>query len=383
MSAPSFIARKLRFKGRLPLICIALSFFIIVLAVAISAGFRREIRAGVSSLSGDIQIIPKQRFLSDEEQPIPLHPAYEEPILALDEVKALIPVISRVGIIKTADAIQGVLFKGVPGGADSTGCARIPRKLSQLLQIQEGAQFTVYFLGEKTKARRLKVEQVYEGILDTEDKLVVYLPLADMQRVAGWTGEQVGAFEILLKHPERAAEMKEEIGSLLFLHTTEDDTPVYCLSVTERYPQIFDWLHLIDSNVVFILILMIIVAGFNMISGLLILLFESISTIGALKAFGMADRGLRRVYLRLSAGIVCKGLLWGNALAIVFCLVQDRFHLLKLDPASYFVSHVPAQIDWSLLIGFDTIAFTAILFILQIPLLFISRIDPASTMRME
>ncbi|MBP5539005.1 MAG: ABC transporter permease [Bacteroidales bacterium] len=383
MSAPSFIARKLRFKGRLPLICIALSFFIIVLAVAISAGFRREIRAGVSSLSGDIQIIPQQRFLSDEEQPIPLHPAYEEPILALDEVKALIPVISRVGIIKTADAIQGVLFKGVPGGADSTGCARIPRKLSQLLQIQEGAQFTVYFLGEKTKARRLKVEQVYEGILDTEDKLVVYLPLADMQRVAGWTGEQVGAFEILLKHPERAAEMKEEIGSLLFLHTTEDDTPVYCLSVTERYPQIFDWLHLIDSNVVFILILMIIVAGFNMISGLLILLFESISTIGALKAFGMADRGLRRVYLRLSAGIVCKGLLWGNALAIVFCLVQDRFHLLKLDPASYFVSHVPAQIDWSLLIGFDTIAFTAILFILQIPLLFISRIDPASTMRME
>lgn len=383
MSAPTFIARKLRFKGRLPLVCIALSFFIIVLAVSISAGFRREIRAGVSSISGDIQIIPQQYSLSDEERPIPLHPAYEEPILALDEVSAFIPVISRVGIIKTADAIQGVLFKGVPGGADSTGCARIPRKLSQLLQIEEGDKFTVYFLGEKTKARRLKVEQVYEGILDTEDKLVVYLPLEDMQRVAGWTSDQTGAFEIRLKHPGRAAEMKEDIGGLVFRHTTEEDTPVYCQSVTERYPQIFDWLNLIDSNVVFILILMIIVAGFNMISGLLILLFESISTIGTLKAFGMTDRQLRRVYLRLSTGIVCKGLLWGNALAIVFCLVQDRFHLLKLDPASYFVSYIPAQIDWPLLIGFDTLAFAAILLILQIPLLFISRVDPASTMRME
>lgn len=383
MSAPSFIARKLRFKGRMPLICIALSFFIIVLAVAISAGFRREIRAGVSSISGDIRIIPQQYTLSDEEQPIPLHPTYEEPIRALDEVKAFVPVISRVGIIKTAEAIQGVLFKGMPGGADSTGCARIPRKLSQLLQIAEGDRFTVYFLGEKTKARRLKVEQVYEGILDTEDKLVVYLPLEDMQRVSGWTADQAGSFEILLKHPERAPEMKEEIGSLLFLYTTEDDTPVYCQSVTERYPQIFDWLNLIDSNVVFILILMIIVAGFNMISGLLILLFESISTIGALKAFGMTDRQLRRVYLRLSSGIVLKGLVWGNALALLFCLIQDRFHLLKLDSASYFVSYIPAQIDWSLLLSFDIIAYSAIILILQIPLLFISRIDPASTMRME
>ena len=383
MSAPTFIAGKLRFKGRLPLVCIALSFFVIVLAVSISAGFRREIRAGVSSLSGDIQIIPQQRFLSDEDQPIPLRPAYEEPIRALDEVKAFVPVISRVGIIKTPDAIQGVQFKGVPGGTDSTGCARIPRKLSQLLQIGQGDKFTVYFLGEKTKVRRLKVEQVYEGILDTEDKLVVFLPLEDMQRVAGWTDEQTGAFEILLKHPDRAPEMKEEIGALVFGYTTEEDTPVYCQSVTERYPQIFDWLTLIDSNVVFILILMIIVAGFNMISGLLILLFESISTIGALKAFGMTDRQLRGVYLRLSAGLVCKGLLWGNALAILCCLIQDRFHLLRLDPASYFVSYVPAQVDWPLLLGFDAIAFAAIILILQIPLLFISRVDPASTMRME
>jgi len=383
MSAPTFIAGKLRFKGRMPLVCIALSFFIIVLAVSISAGFRREIRAGVSTISGDVQILPQQYSLSDEERPIPVHPAYEEAVRSLDEVKAFTPVISRVGIIKTPDAIQGVLFKGVPGGADSTGCARIPRKLSQLLKIGEGDRFTVYFLGEKTKARRLKVEQVYEGILDTEDKLVVFLPLEDMQRIAGWTANQVGAFEILLKHPDRASEMKEEIGTLLFLHTTEEDTPVYCQSVTERYPQIFDWLNLIDSNVVFILILMIIVAGFNMISGLLILLFESISTIGALKAFGMTDRQLRRVYLRLSAGIVCKGLLWGNALALLFCLIQDRFHLLKLDPASYFVSYIPAQVDWPLLLGFDAVAFAAIILILQIPLLFISRVDPASTMRME
>ena len=173
MSVSSFIARKLHFKGRLPLLCIAISFFVIVLAAAISSGFRREIQAGISGISGDIQIVPRQNSLSDEQQPVPLHPAYEQPILELEEVKAFIPTLSRVGIIKTKDAIQGVLFKGVPGGADSTGRVRIPRKLSTLLQLEEGDRFTVYFLGEKTKARRLEVEQINEGIIDTEDKLVV------------------------------------------------------------------------------------------------------------------------------------------------------------------------------------------------------------------
>lgn len=383
MSVSSFIARKLHFKGRLPLLCIAISFFVIVLAAAISSGFRREIQAGISGISGDIQIVPRQNSLSDEQQPVPLHPAYEQPILELEEVKAFIPTLSRVGIIKTKDAIQGVLFKGVPGGADSTGRVRIPRKLSTLLQLEEGDRFTVYFLGEKTKARRLEVEQIYEGIIDTEDKLVVYLPLEDMQRVAGWTGNQAGSFDILLKDPGKADALKDTIGGILFRYTTEDDTPVWCTTTTERYPQLFDWLNLIDSNVVFILILMIVVAGFNMISGLLILLFESISTIGALKAFGMTDRQLRKIYLRLSSTVVLKGLLWGNGTAILFCLLQDHFHLLRLDPASYFVSFVPVRLDWAVLAGFDALAFAAILLILQIPLLFISRIDPASTMRME
>lgn len=383
MSASSFIARRLHFKGRIPLLCIALSFFVIVLAVAISSGFRREIRAGVSGIAGDIRIVPQQSSLSDEEKPLPLHPVYEQPILEREEVKAFIPTLSRVGIIKTANAIQGVLFKGVPGGADSTGHARIPRKLSSLLQLEVGDRFTVYFLGEKTKARRLQVEQIYEGIIDTEDKLVVYLPLEDMQRVAGWTAGQVGSFDILLHDPGQADALKSIIGGILFSSTGEEDTPVYCLSVTEQYPQLFDWLNLIDSNVVFILILMIVVAGFNMISGLLILLFESISTIGALKAFGMTDRQLRRVYLRLSSAIVLKGLLWGNGMAILFCLLQHHFHLLRLDPVSYFVSFVPVHLDWAVLGGFDALAFAAIMLILQIPLLFISRVDPASTMRME
>ena len=139
----------------------------------------------------------------------------------------------------------------------------------------------------------------------------------------------------------------------------------------------------LDFNVLFILILMTIVAGFNMISGLLIMLFENISTIGLLKALGMTDRSISKVFLSSAAVLVLKGMVVGNAIAFAFCLLQSKTHFLKLNPENYFVSYVPIKIDAGSVLLADILSFTVIMLLLLIPTLFISKVDPAQTVRMK
>ena len=145
----------------------------------------------------------------------------------------------------------------------------------------------------------------------------------------------------------------------------------------------FDWLDVIEFNVFFILMLMTVVAGFNMISSLLILLFENISTIGLLKSLGMTDRSISKVFLTSSASLVLKGMFWGNLVAVLFCMVQGTTHLLKLDPENYFVSYVPVNLDLGSVLTADLIAFAVIMLLLLIPCMFISRVDPAETVRVK
>ena len=154
-------------------------------------------------------------------------------------------------------------------------------------------------------------------------------------------------------------------------------------SVMRLYPQIFDWLTLIDFNVVFILLLMTVVAGFNMISGLLIMLFRHISTIGTLKSMGMTDRSIAKVFLRVAARTVLTGMAWGNGLALLFCAVQGTTHLLKLNPVNYFISFVPVHVNLPRILVADVLSFAVILLLLLIPCLFISKVDPARTVRAQ
>ena len=128
---------------------------------------------------------------------------------------------------------------------------------------------------------------------------------------------------------------------------------------------------------------MAIVAGFNMISGLLIMLFRNISTIGTLKALGMTDKGIGRVFLRVASNLVLKGMLIGNALALIFCFIQGKTHFLKLNPENYFVSFVPVAVDIPMILVADVVAYIIIMLLLLLPCLFISKVDPAQTMRTQ
>lgn len=388
MDASLFISRRLRFKGGIAMVCIAISYLVMIIAVAVSSGFRNEIRRGVSSLSGDIQLTPPNLNVLDNFRPIEGDASYLSYIKEVRGVKSVDPVIYRAGMIKQVDNIHGVLFKGIEGGVDSVALSvSIPTRLAEIAGLSEGDRMTAYFIGEKVRLRQFRVASVYDALVEADDRLVIYADLKDLQRLDGWKDNQVSALEIHMYDAGRDESSiwnaTQEIGTIVNAYSSESEAPVVAVSSASRYPQLFDWLDLIDFNVLFILILMTIVAGFNMISGLLIMLFENISTIGLLKALGMTDRAISKVFLSSAAVLVLKGMAIGNALGLVFCALQSTTHLLKLDPENYFVSFVPVNIDLGAVLLADAASFVVIMLLLLVPTLFISKVDPAQTVRVK
>ena len=234
--------------------------------------------------------------------------------------------------------MHGVVLKGVPSHPEfidsvSLGVS-VPRKLASASGLKVGDRMLTYFIGEEMKVRQFNVIDIHDSMVETDDRYIVYASLSDIQRLNGWDESQVSAIEIYLAEgidSEREInEATQEIGTIINLY--QEDRDMIATSSVSRYPQLFGWLSLIDFNVGFILLLMTIVAGFNMISGLLIMLFEHISTIGLLKSLGMTDKSIAKVFLSASAVLVGKGMAIGNGLAFVFCLIQKTTHVLKLNP---------------------------------------------------
>lgn len=369
------------------MVCIAVSFLVMIVAVAVSSGFRSEIRRGLSQMTADVSLTPPSMNAMDENSPIEAHPAYLPYIEELDCVASVEPVIWRTGIVKNGETIHGVVFKAVERHDSTSLGVSIPSRLSQIAGLNEGDRMLVYFVGEKVKVRRFTVTSVYEPVLQTDDKLVVLADIEDFKRLNGWDESAVSAFDIYLapawKAEAKMQEASRRIGTYVNAYSEESSAPVIASSSADRYPQIFDWLNLIDFNVYFILILMTIVAGFNMISGLLIMLFENISTIGMLKALGMRDGQIARVFLSASAVHVAKGMLIGNLLAFLLCGIQYFTHVLRLSAENYFVSFVPVSLNIPYILLADLAAFAVIMLLLLIPCIFISKVDPATTIRQK
>ena len=356
-------------------VAIAVSFFVIIVAVAVSSGFRHEIREGVAAMTGDVSIAPYASG-ADELESLPAHPPQEAAIRALPGVKDVVPVVVRTGIVKNGDIVHGVIVKGIPDqvGNDELNVS-IPQRLSEIMGLGEGDDLTTYFVGEKLRVRKFHIASVHRDLIELDDNLLVYARMEDLQRLNGWEADEVSSLEVRLTDNADQDRMALEIGTLL-----ED---YYVTSSKRTYPQVFDWLNLLDFNVVIILILMTVVAGFNMVSGLLIMLLRNISTVGTLKTLGMDNRSIGRLFVRIGAEAVLKGMVIGNAAALLFCLLQGTTHLLPLDPANYFVSWVPVRVNLLWILGADAIAFAGILLLLWIPSRAVARIDPARTVKAD
>jgi lipoprotein-releasing system permease protein len=401
MNAAGFIARKLRFSETIAMVSIAISFLIMIIAVAISSGFRHSIRDGIAFVAGDIQLTPSDMNYYGQSVPVPVRPSYYSKLDSIPGVKSINPVIYRAGIVKNGEEINGVLFKGLPDDKElletvglpldskssSPLAISIPRKLAYILSLKEGDGLPAYFIGESVKVRKFRIEKIYKDILNIGDDMIVYAHLSDMQRLNGWDNKEASALEIMLKGKYRneytIRQVSNDAGSIALMYAKDNEPPLVASSALSRYPQIFDWLRLIDSNVYFILVLMTIVAAFNMISGLLIFLFRNISTIGTLKTLGMTDRHISMVFLKVASRLVLKGMVIGNGIALLLCSIQGFFHLIRLNPENYSVSYIPIHISPFLIAGADVLSYLVIMVLLLIPSLFISRVDPADTVRMN
>ena len=393
MVADSFISRKIKFKGNIAAVATAVSFFVIIVAVAVSSGFRHSIRDGVAAMTGDIKITP---YVSGGQDPVPMprHLPSEEKILAIPGVVEIVPAISRAGIVKNGEIVHGVIVKGTPsviltgaeGGVEKSPLAvSIPHRLAEITGLQAGEDLTTYFVGEKVRARKFHITAEHRDIIETDDNLLVYAGLEDMQRLNGWDSTSVSQLEVRVRDasPKVLKDIEARISYILAASEDEDENGLFVISSARSYPQIFDWLGLLDVNVLIVLLLMTLVAGFNMISGLLVMLLRNIPLIGTLKALGMQDRAIGRLFVRIGAEAVLKGMVVGNALAFLFCLIQGTTHLIKLDPANYFVSFVPVHLPFWGILGADIAAFAGIVLLMWLPALSISKIDPAETVKAD
>ena len=364
-------------------VAIAVSFFIIIVAVAVSAGFRNAIRTGVAAMTGDVRIMPYTSGTGSDPVSMPVSLPSLDAIRALPGVVDIEPVAVRAGIVKNGDIIHGVVVKGIPGQDQPSLSVSIPHRLSEITGLGVGDDLLTYFVGEKVRVRKFHITAIHRDLVEVDDNLLVYASLSDMQRLNGWADDRVSCLDISLTEGASREEVAGAIGHLLLNSGYPEEEALYVASSEDEYPQIFDWLKLLDFNVVVILVLMTLVAGFNMVSGLLIMLLRNVPTIGTLKTLGMNNRAIGGLFVRIGARAVLRGMLIGNALALLFCFVQGTWHLIPLDPANYFVSYVPVHVNLPWILVADAAAFLGILALLWLPSLVISTIDPAKTVKAD
>jgi lipoprotein-releasing system permease protein len=240
-----------------------------------------------------------------------------------------------------------------------------------------------YFVGEKVRVRKFKVAALYSAQLEEVDMTLAVVDIRHVQRLNEWKSNEYSACEIYLENHRDRSKIIGDIDIIVMDNSSDSDSPIAVKGIDDLYPNLFDWLEILNLNVLVILILMIVVAGFNMISGLLIILFERISMIGLLKAMGMTNRSICSIFIYRGSFIILRGMILGNIVAILLCAIQGYFHIFKLDPANYFVSYIPIHIDIPSILLLNIVSFILMMIILILPSLFIAKIQPDKTIKIR
>ena len=417
MSIELFIARKLFFeKGskkllsqniiRIALVGIALGLAVMIISVAVITGFKNEIRNKVIGFGSHIQVINFDSSNSYETRPVSRNQLFIDTLQQLKDVRHVQVFATKPGMIKTDEYIQGIVFKGVdtsydwsffsqnmaegnlPALNDSVRSDQIliSEQVADLLEVEIGDRVVLYFVNEDESLPRmlqLTISGLYRTSLEEFDNLFVIGDLQQIQRLNNWKSDQVSGFEIAINHFSRINDIEQHVRNTVLNYSIENDAILRTTTITREYPQIFDWLSILDMNVWVILILMALVAGFNMISGLLVLILERSKMIGVLKALGSPDWSIRKIFLYLSAFLTTRGMLWGNLAGLSFVLLQHYFEIIKLNPTTYYVDVVPVNFSLLhlILLNLGTIAATTLM--LVVPSYLVSKISPEKTIRFD
>lgn len=414
MSTGTFIARRLIKEHRqdasfsrpinvIAIIGIALGLAVMILAVSILTGFKQQIRDKVAGFGAHIQVVNFDANLSYETVPVSSAQPFADKIRNNPGIRNIQVFATKAGIIKTDENIQGVVLKGIGSDYDwsffrtnvvegevvtVTDTARtdevlISKKVADMLGLKLGDDFSMFFVQDPPRMRKFTIKGIYETSLEEFDKTYLFCDIEHIRRLNGWKEGQVSGFEIFINDFDELDYMTNVVRDAIGYRMAEEEEQLKVTNIRMRYPQIFDWLGFQDTNVIIILLLMILVAGFNMISGLLILILEKTNMIGVLKALGAENKVIRSVFLYQAAWLIARGLLWGNIIGIGLALLQLRTELISLDPASYYLSSVPINLDpvHILLLNAGTMA--AIILMLLIPSQLIARITPVKAIRYD
>jgi lipoprotein-releasing system permease protein len=414
MNLPYFIAQRL-IKGRregtsfsrpiniIAVTGIALGLAVMILAVSILTGFKQQIRNKIVGFGSNIQILNFDSNYSLETTPISDTQSFIPKIKQIPGIKHVQVFATKAGIIKTEDAIQGVVLKGVGNDFDwgffksnmvdgsvftvtdtgRTNQVIISKKISDMLMLKTGDSFAMYFVQDPPRSRKFTISGIYETSLEEFDKMYVYCDIGHIKRLNGWTDDQVSGFEIFINDFDKLDEMRMAVRDVIGYKLLEDETKFKVTSIRERYPQIFDWLNFQDMNVIIIITLMLLVAGFNMISGLLILILEKTNMIGIFKALGSENGTIRKVFLYQAAYLIAKGLFWGNIIGIGLAFIQLKTGLISLDPTSYYIKTVPVNLQFSHILLLNAGTMAAIILMLLVPSQLISRIVPVKAIKYD
>ena len=388
---------------RLTTIGVALSLSVMLLSVTIILGFHRQIHEFAFSQTGHISLNGYGSNWKTSTTPVYVSPELLSFLRGEKGVSSVSPLIQQAGLLKTEGDFSGILLYGI----DSTFRSRyfteqvksgtlpsfseseysrppivLPSHVARRMNYKVGDVVRIYFFGEKMWVRVFELQAIYESTgLELSPALC---PISSLQRLNHWDENTYSRLIIMLQDPDTAYPTLEHLISTLQARPDLIGEENYGLNLgQELQPELFNWLAFLDTNVYALLSLMVLVGGFAMITGLIIIVLDKSKQIGILKALGATNRQLRQTFLQIAARLILRGIFWGNAIALVLSLAQRQFKIIKLNPANYFTDSVPIHFDLPLWVAINVGTLIVILLMVLVPASLVSRIHPAESMRMD
>ncbi|WP_375580986.1 FtsX-like permease family protein [Marivirga tractuosa] len=405
MNLPDFIAKRTinsktgQFSGsiyKIAISSIAIGLAIMLVALLILGGFQKTIKDKVYSFAGHMQVTKYTLSNSFDESPISTETNFFQNHQELDFLKHVQGVAYKAGLLKTEEAVEGVVIKGIGADYDTANFSSnlingrfpnvnaedysteiiISKELAQLLRLELGEKVLMYFVQNPPRYRQLEIVGVYETGLEDFDERMIIGDIRMIQRLNDWSEDQVGGFEVFINDNVD----EEEAESIVF---DKVDADQFVNLTSQKYPQYFEWLELLNQNVRLFLALILFVACFNMVAVIFILTMERTPMIGLLKSMGAKNQLIRNIFLMSGLRLTFKGLLYGNLVAIGFSALQYYFHIIPLDQENYYMSAVPILWDFKMIVGLNLLVLVVVLISLFLPVWFIARMKPIKAIRFD
>ena len=388
-------ARTSRPAVRVALGGILIGVMVMIVAICVVVGFKQEIQRKVAGFGSHIQVVNFDNNATYELQPVEVSDSLLQKLRGVPYVKQVSTFASKPGILKTDSAFQGIIFKGtdywdyfaenlVSGSLpDEKNEVIISTVLANQLHLAVGDAILCYFVQEDLRVRKLYVSGLYNTCMSEMDRLFVLGDIDLVRQLNHWRASQASGIEVLVDDLRHLQEAADGVYFATANRLDEAGNAFYTQTLEQLNPQIFGWLDLLDMNVVIIIVLMLCVSGFSIITGLIILILESITLIGTLKALGAHNRFVRRIFIYEAILLVGKGMLWGNVLGLGLVALQYFTQVIPLDASIYYVSYVPMAFPWGWLVALNIGVLLVAWVIMLAPSAIVSQISPAKVMHFE